>query len=207
MCLLGLAAMAKVYSANNVTLPNCCGTVIDLLIANIALIQKLFANQIKLMTQGQNVGAIYGGKYLANGTVDPNATTDKGVYMDALGEFKASNGQFSGNVISDNFGFGEGWYMKYIAVYDEGDTGEKDSADAVIMSLPDHHTHDVYYIRFYNQNNELVDYVGIGNPDWYTPSAEYQYSNEPVPEENGKWEDFLFADYPSRGYKYIHFRN
>lgn len=119
MCLLGLAAMAKVYSANSVTIPKCCGTVIDLLIANIALIetlvnqqafiQKLFVNQIKLMTQGQNVGAIYGGKYLADGTVDPNATTDEGVYMDALGRFKASNGQFSGNIQSENYFDTEGF--------------------------------------------------------------------------------------------------
>ena len=44
MAMMGLVAMAKVYSANNVTLPKCCGQVFDLLIANSAFIGNLVGN-------------------------------------------------------------------------------------------------------------------------------------------------------------------
>lgn len=66
-------------------------------------LHKLFVNKIQLITEGQDIGAIYGGKYLEDGTVDPETTTDKGVYMDATGEFKASNGLFSGTIQSENY--------------------------------------------------------------------------------------------------------
>ena len=186
MCLLGLAAIAKVYSANNVTLPKCCGTVIDLLIANIALIetlvnqqafiQKLFVNQIKLMTQGQNVGAIYGGKYLADGTVDPNATTDKGVYMDALGEFKASNGQFSGNIQSENYFDAEGFTtysnIRYNLICQKSGTGVTEQyTDKDYNFISTYINDSTYYIIVCeciikdSSNNTIVSYdIGVSVP-------------------------------------------
>ena len=42
--LLALAACAKVYKANNVTIPDACGTVVNLLIANKAVIDTLVAD-------------------------------------------------------------------------------------------------------------------------------------------------------------------
>ena len=73
------------------------------LVAAEEFLHKLFVNKIKLITEGSDVGAIYGGKYLPDGTVDPQAaSTDKGVYMDAEGNLKSDYGEF--NNISVNKG-------------------------------------------------------------------------------------------------------
>jgi len=88
--------------STNTTMNNLVDKYIDTLLANTAFVNKLFAKKIKLVSSNDSAGAIYGGKYLADGSEDPNATTDKGVYMDSTGEFKASNGEFNGTIQVDN---------------------------------------------------------------------------------------------------------
>ena len=74
--LIALASVAKVYKANNVTIPDCCGQVIDLLIANAAVIEKLVAQDAfiaNLLTKNitvQDKGVLKSNNF--NGTINSN---------------------------------------------------------------------------------------------------------------------------------------
>lgn len=89
------------------------------LVAAEAFLHKLFVNKIQLITEGQDIGAIYGGKYDKYGNVNPESTSDKGVYMDANGEFKCVNGLFEGLLKSNDYKAG---FIQYGALYVEDRT-------------------------------------------------------------------------------------
>ncbi len=77
------------------------------LVAAEVFLHDCFVNKIKLITEvisGETkVGALYGGKYLPDGTIDPQSTLTRGVYLDALGFFKCVDGLFQGTLQSENY--------------------------------------------------------------------------------------------------------
>ena len=84
------------------------GTIIDggYLRTSLIELETLFAEKIQLKSktiEGQNVpGAIYGGKYLPNGTINPQSQSTKGVYLDSEGTLKSTNGEFSGVIKNES---------------------------------------------------------------------------------------------------------
>ena len=105
MAMMGLVAMAKVYSANNVTLPKCCGQVFDLLIANTAFIEALFSKFLTMQEGGLFKSENWNGSFnQTTGAITQNGTT--GWALDSFGksdfvDIHAQGGTFSQGTFND----------------------------------------------------------------------------------------------------------
>lgn len=179
-------------------------------------LHNLFVNKIKLITEGNKIGAIYGGKYDKNGNVDPEAATeDKGVYLDANGEFKASNGQFEGEINSESGKIGgigitesgiksDNYEKKELAIHIRYSlNGETGNLTEVPPSSGDFHI-----IVLDNDNNILYDKPCYANV--YVPIATYfeindyyrnnfvKITNETYPTDSMLTAKFIYFKYTSQ---------
>ena len=196
------------------------GTIIDGGYIRTALIEleTLFAKKIQLrnsIIEGQEVpGAIFGGKYLADGTVNPRATTDKGVYLDANGEFKASNGQFEGIIKSKDYNAGILlYYGKYIDYIHGGEyyTKKYTTTDRVIEEGTDHRTLWETYIDVCDVLGNKIktlrfEYETQGDPSY--PDNYYQFSDTTEYNVDGEWIKFNWTDevFQKCEKNFIHFK-
>lgn len=196
------------------------GTIIDGGYIRTALIEleTLFAEKIQLRSktiEGQEYpGAIFGGKYLSDGSINSESKDFKGVYIDSLGEFKCTNGMFEGDIKSNNYQAG---MLKYYVDYLFSNESEPHQIDTDLYSTPekaieavpsDSHVVIIYKaIKIIDSNGTELTTMYFETPGSEIQTNYYQTSDLPNYDVSGTWTQIVWAnEISNNSKKYIHFK-
>ena len=197
------------------------GTIINggYLRTSLVDLNTLFAEKIQLKykhIEGQpdEPGAIYGGKYLPDGTKDYESEYINGVYLDSNGEFRCTNGTFEGDIVSSNYTSGLiKYYVEYMVTgrtpY-QAETGMFSTPDKALADVP---TDSGVIILWKGIQISNVDGVVLTDLEFYeveplNPVVNYyQDSDSPTYVVGGTWTQINWNNgIPNNEKRYIHFK-